>query len=100
MDHDVDAVVFGCRGTLASWSSAVEAVAYEQACANAESPLDRGAALRRRVEDLSTAADATSSLAAGFDRLAAERGWRRGVTGSECRGRVVALARPYADAPA
>jgi len=100
MDNDVDAVVLACRGTLASWSLAVETVAYEQARINAESPLDRGAALRRRVEDLSMAADAAPSLAAGFDRLAAERGWRRGLTGAECRSRVVALARPYADVPA
>jgi len=98
MDNDVEAVVLACRGTLASWSPAVEAVAYEQARVNAESPLDRGAALRRRVEELS--ARATPSLAEGFDRLAAERGWRRGMTGSECRGRVVALARPYAEVPA
>jgi FMN phosphatase YigB (HAD superfamily) len=98
MDNDVDAVVLACRGTLASWSPAVEAVVYEQARVNAESPLDRGAALRRRVEELS--AGSTPSLAAGFDRLAAERGWRRGLTGSECRGRVVALARPYAEVPA
>ena len=100
MDNDVDAVVLACRGTLASWSHAVEAVAYEQARVNAESPLDRGAALRRRVEDLSLAAGATPSLAAGFARLAAERDWRRGMTGCECRSRVVALARPYADVPA
>jgi len=100
MDNDVDAVVLACRGTLASWSLAVEDVAYEQARINAESPLDRGAALRRRVEDLTMAADVTPSLAAGFDRLAAERGWRRGMPGSECRSRVVALARPYADVPA
>jgi FMN phosphatase YigB (HAD superfamily) len=98
MDNDVEAVVLTCRGTLASWSPAVEAVAYEQARVNAESPLDRGAALRRRVEELS--AGVTPSLAEGFDRLAAERGWRRGMTGSECRGRVVALARPYAEVPA
>ena len=58
MDNDVDAVVLACRGTLASWSLAVEAVAYEQARVNAESPLDRGAALRLRVEGLSMAADA------------------------------------------
>ena len=98
MDNDVEAVVLACRGTLASWSPAVEAVAYEQARVNAESPLDRGAALRRRVEELS--AGATPSLAEGFDGLAAERGWRRGMTGSECRSRVVALARPYAEVPA
>ena len=98
MDIDVEAVVLACRGTLASWSPALEAVAYEQARVNAESPLDRGAALCRRVEELS--AGSTPSLAAGFDRLAAERGWRRGMTGSECRSRVVALARPYAEVPA
>jgi FMN phosphatase YigB (HAD superfamily) len=98
MDNDVEAVVLACRGTLASWSPALEAVAYEQARVNAESPLDRGAALRRRVEELS--AGSTPSLAEGFDRLAAERGWRRGMTGSECRSRVVALARPYAEVPA
>src|SRR3954453_18398524 len=104
MANDVDAVVLACRGTLASWSLAVEAVAYEQARVNAESPLDRGgglrrrgearrarrgAALRRRVEDLSASAGATPSLAAGFERLAAERRWRRGMTGSACRSRVV-----------
>src|SRR5215208_6880636 len=100
MDNDVDAVVLACRGTLASWSPAVESVAYEQARVNAESPLDRGAALRRRVEELSMAAGSTPSLADGFDRLAAERGWRRSATGSECRSRVAALARPYADVPA
>jgi FMN phosphatase YigB (HAD superfamily) len=100
MDTDVDAVVLACRGTLASWSLAVEAVAYEQARVNAESPLDRGAALRRRVEDLSMPAGDTPSLAAGFERLAAERGWRWGLTGAECRSKVVALARPYADVPA
>src|SRR3954452_16662262 len=98
MDNDVKAVVLACRGTLASWSPALESVAYEQARVNAESPLDRGAALRRRVEELS--AGSTPSLADGFDRLAAERGWRRGLTGSECRSRVVALARPYAAVPA
>jgi FMN phosphatase YigB (HAD superfamily) len=98
MDNDVEAVVLACRGTLTSWSPALEAVAYEQARVNAESPLDRGAALRRRVEELSVGS--TPSLAEGFDRLAAERGWRRGMTGSECRSRVVALARPYAEVPA
>src|SRR3954452_1058595 len=98
MDNDVEAVVLACRGTLASWSPALESVAYEQARLNAESPLDRGAALRRRVEELS--AGSSPSLADGFDRLAAKRGWRRGMTGSECRSRVVALARPYAEAPA
>src|SRR5829696_7886284 len=99
MDNDVDAVVLACRGTLASWSPAVEAVAYEQARVNAESPLDRGRALRRRIEDLSLATGAAPSLAAGFDLLAAERGWRRGMSGSKCRSQVVTLSQLYADVP-
>jgi FMN phosphatase YigB (HAD superfamily) len=99
METDIDAVVLECRGTLAGWSLAVEAVAYEQARLNGESPLDRGAALRRRVDHLSTAGAPTPSLAAGFERLAAERGWRRGMTGEECLRRTIALARPYADVP-
>lgn len=98
MDNDVDAVVLACRGTLVGWSVAIEAVAYEQARRNGESPLDRGRALRRRVEALG--ADGPS-LAVGFARLAAERGWRRGLSGDECLGQVLALVRPYADvAPA
>jgi hypothetical protein len=99
MENDIDAVVLECRGTLAGWSLAVDAVAYEQARLNGESPLDRGAGLRRRVEYLSTAGSSTPSLAAGFRRLAAERGWRRGMTGDECLRRIIALARPYADVP-
>ena len=99
MENDVDAVVLECRGTLAGWSLGVEAVAYEQARLNGESPLDRGAALRRRVEYLSAAGSTTPSLAAGFERLADERGWRRGMTGDECLRRIIALARPYADVP-
>ena len=89
MDNDVEAVVLACRGTLASWSPAVEAVAYEQARVNAESPLDRGAALRRRVEELSgrrrhpvargrvRPAGRRAGLAAGHDRLRVPQPGRR-----------------------
>jgi beta-phosphoglucomutase-like phosphatase (HAD superfamily) len=101
MDNDVDAVVLACRGTLVGWSVAIEAVAYEQARRNGESPLDRGCALARRVEALGAGDGAVPSLALGFARLAAERGWRRAQPGDDCLGRVLALARPYADvAPA
>jgi FMN phosphatase YigB (HAD superfamily) len=99
METDIDAVVLECRGTLAGWSLAIEGVAYEQARLNGESPLDRGTALRRRVEHLSTVGPTTPSFAAGFERLAAERGWRRGMTGEECLRRIIALARPYPDVP-
>ncbi len=90
MDNDVDAVVLACRGTLASWSLAVEEVAYEQARVNAESPLDRGAALRRRVEEPEhgrrrhpvargrvRAARRRAGLAAGHDRLRVPQPCRR-----------------------
>jgi FMN phosphatase YigB (HAD superfamily) len=101
MDNEVDAVLLACRGTLVGWSTAIESVAYEQARRNGESPLDRGAALRRRIERLSVAAPGPRSLAAGFDALAAERGWRRALPGAACVDRVLGLVRPYEDvAPA
>jgi hypothetical protein len=68
------------------WREAIEAVVYELARHNAESPLDRGAALRRRLEDLSA-----GGLATAFDRLALERGWRGEENGFELESRVLAL---------
>jgi hypothetical protein len=70
--------------------SAVEAVAYELARRNGESPMDRGAALGRRVLELSH-----RGLADGFERLARERGYRWDVCGDECVARVEALAPVY-----
>jgi hypothetical protein len=66
---------------------AVEAVAYELARRNGESPMDRGEALGRRVLEL-----ADGGLADGFERLARERGYRWDVCGAECVARVDALA--------
>ena len=66
-------VAFACRGTLVDWAGAIEAVAYELARRNGESPLDRGAMLRRRVEALADG----QGLARGFERLARERCYRR-----------------------
>jgi FMN phosphatase YigB (HAD superfamily) len=101
MDNDVDVVVLACLGTLADWSGAIESVVYELARANGESPMDRGAALRRRVERLSREAAGGPCLASAFERLARERGWRRRTGGHGCRQRVVALSRPFPDvAPA
>ena len=70
--------------------AAVEAVAYELARRNGESPTDRGAALGRRVLELSH-----GGLADGFERLAHERGYRWDVCGAECVARVEALAPVY-----
>jgi hypothetical protein len=90
MEEEIEVVAFACRGTLLDWSGAIEAVAYELARCNGESPLDRGAALRRRVETLADG----HGLARGFERLARERGYRGEESGEESLARVVALARP------
>jgi len=88
--EEVEHVAFACRGTLVDWAGAIDAVAYELARRNGESPLDRGASLGRRVETLA----AGDGLARGFERLAEERGYRDEESGAESLARVVALARP------
>jgi len=70
-----------------SWRDAIQAVAYELARRNGESPLDRGAALSRRVEALAE----RDGLARGFDRLVRERGYRGEESGEESAARVHAL---------
>jgi len=94
MEEEIEVVAFACRGTLLDWTGAIEAVAYELARCNGESPLDRGAALRRRVETLADG----HGLARGFERLARERGYRGEESGEESLARVIALARPVAGA--
>ncbi len=86
----IEVVAFACRGTLVDWAGAVEAVAYELARRNGESPLDRGAMLRRRVEALADG----HGLSRGFERLARERRYRVGKDGDELLANVVAMARP------
>jgi hypothetical protein len=86
----VEHVAFACRGTLVDWARAIDAVAYELARRSGESPLDRGAALGRRVEALADG----DGLARGFERLAQERGYRDEESGAESLARVVAMARP------
>ena len=72
---------------------AIAAVAYELARRNGESPLDRGVALRARVEELA----ANEGLARAFDRLVHERGYRGEESGEESAARVHALV--YGVAP-
>ena len=88
--EEIEVVAFACRGTLVDWTGAIDAVAYELARRNGESPLDRGAALGRRVEALADG----DGLARGFERLAAERGYLGEESVDESVERVVALARP------
>jgi hypothetical protein len=75
-------------GSPMEWNSAIEAVVYELARRNGESPLDRGAALRNRV--LQLAEDA--GLEDAFELLAHERGYRNEESGEECLARVETLA--------
>ena len=82
----IEVVAFACRGTLVDWAGAIEAVAYELARRNGESPLDRGAMLRRRVEALADG----HGLSRGFERLARERCYRVGKDGDELLAKVVA----------
>jgi hypothetical protein len=70
-----------------TWRAAIEAVAYELARRNGESPLDRGVELGRRVEALAR----TDDLARAFERLAQERGYRGEESGEESAARVYAL---------
>jgi beta-phosphoglucomutase-like phosphatase (HAD superfamily) len=86
----IEVVAFACRGTLVDWAGAIDAVAYEVARRNGESPLDRGARLRGRVEALA----GSDGLARGFERLARERRYRVGRDGDELLATVVAMARP------
>ena len=90
MEEEIEVVAFACRGTLLDWTGAIEAVAYELARCNGESPLDRGAALRRRVETLADG----HGLARGFERLARERGYRGEESGEESLARVIAHGAP------
>jgi FMN phosphatase YigB (HAD superfamily) len=88
--HAIAIIAFACRGTLVDWAGAIEAVAYELARRNGESPLDRGAMLRRRVEALAGG----NGLARGFERLARERCYHVGNDADALLADVVALARP------
>src|SRR4051794_1767978 len=90
MEEEIEVVAFACRGTLLDWTGAIEAVAYELARCNGESPLDRGAGLRRRVQTLADG----RGLARGVERLARERAYRGAPSGEEALARVIALARP------
>jgi FMN phosphatase YigB (HAD superfamily) len=88
--EEVQVVAFACRGTLVDWAGAIDAVVYELARRNGESPLDRGAALGRRVESLANG----DGLALGFERLARERAYLDEESGDESFARVIAMARP------
>jgi len=102
--HDVHMVTVAFRGSLVDWRSVVESILYETARRHGESPLDRGGALRRRLEELearSTGGGPDGRFAAAFRALASERGYRWAGGGDAALQRVVAGCRPHPDvAPA
>jgi FMN phosphatase YigB (HAD superfamily) len=95
MEEDrIEAVVLASHGTIVNWCDGVEAVLYEVARMHGESPLDRGRALRRRLEALQR----SGPFAWAFDALAAERGYRWVPRGETAFERVVRSCRVFADA--
>ncbi len=100
--EDVEVVTLTFRGSLVDWRAAVESVLYETARRHGESPLDRGARLRRRLEALEAARGPHEGrFAAAYDALVRERGYRWAGSGTAALQRVVANCRAYADvAPA
>jgi|GEM_PF-4420053 len=67
--------------------AAIEAIAYELARRNGDAPIDRGAALRLRLLELSE-----DGLARGFEELMRERGYRNEESGDELASRASELA--------
>ena len=99
----IEVVAFACRGTLVDWAGAIEAVAYEQARRNGESPLDRGAMLRRRVETLADGQglvaeiiDAARPLPGAREAVALARGSGRRVL-AVSRGESLAALQAFGD---
>lgn len=94
MEERIDAVVVASPGTVVDWNHGVEAVLYDVARVHGESPLDRGRALRQRLESLQQ----SDPFARAFDALAAERGYRWVPRGEKVFERVVRSCRVFADA--
>ena len=94
MEERIEVVALACHGTVVNWRDAVEAVAYRVARAHGESPLDRGRALRLRLEAL----QAAGSFADAFEAWAVERGYRWAGSGDAAFRSAVAGCRRFADA--
>jgi FMN phosphatase YigB (HAD superfamily) len=96
MEERIEVVVLACERTIINLQDGVEAVLYRTARRHGEAPLDRGRALRRRLEALPAA-----SFAAAYERLAAERGYRWAGPGDVAVAGAAAACPPYPDvAPA
>jgi FMN phosphatase YigB (HAD superfamily) len=94
MEERIEVVALACHGTVVNWRDAVEAVVYRVARMHGESPLDRGRALRRRLESL----QAAGSFADAYETWAAERGYRWAGSGEAAFWHAVAGCRRFPDA--
>ena len=97
MEERIDVVTVACHGAVLDWHGAVESVLYAVARRHGEAPLDRGRALRRRLEALGAA----GSFAAAYDALVAERRYRWAELGPIAAEQAARACRPFPDvAPA
>lgn len=98
VEERIEVVTLACRGAVIDWRGAVEAMLYAEACRHGESPLDRGRALRRRLEAMTAPGEGP---AVAYERLVAERGWRWARPATAALARAAAMCRPFPDvAPA
>jgi FMN phosphatase YigB (HAD superfamily) len=97
MEERIEVVTLACHGAVVDWQAGVESVLYAVARRHGEAPIDRGRALRRRLEALG----ARFSFAAAYEALVAERGYRWADPGATALEQAAAACRPFADvAPA
>jgi FMN phosphatase YigB (HAD superfamily) len=94
MEERIEVVALACHGTVVNWRDSVEAVAYRVARMHGESPLDRGRALRLRLEAL----QATGSFADAYEQWARECGYRWAGAGEAAFRSAVAGCRRFPDA--
>ena len=89
----IEVLVVSCEQTVVSLQDGLEALLYRTARRHGEAPLDRGRALRRRLE-----AVAAPSLAAAYEALAAERAYRWAGPGELAVAAAAAASKLYPDA--
>src|SRR5580765_7271511 len=89
----IEVLVVSCEQTVVSLQDGLEALLYRTARRHGEAPLDRGRALRRRLE-----AVAAPSLAAAYEALAAERAYRWAGPGTLAVAAAAAASKLYPDA--
>jgi FMN phosphatase YigB (HAD superfamily) len=92
MEERIEVVALTCECTIVDLHSGVEAVLCRTARRHGEAPLDRGRALRRRLEAMPC-----GSFAAAYEALARERGYRWAGPGDLALAAAAAGSRPVPD---